>query len=350
MRSQATQQNRSGVIPLHADASSARALAQDAAPGPFLRAAREAAGRSVDDISAALKIRAEHLEALESEDWDALPATPYAVAFARAYASALDLDAGAIARQFKERIEAARTPDEPEEAAREPGAEDATAPVKLASLAVIGAIALFALWIALRMAAGGGEADAQNDAAASPAIRVNAPDPDARPQLGALIVEPDAAPGRASSPSPSSTPSSPSTPPRSKIANLAPSDAPPLMSPPISTEISPEIAPPISPSLSSRRSAPLPDGAVIVGPTLERRVAPRYPSECAQRAGGSVSVLFDVTAAGGVANARIAQSADDCFNAAALAAIKAWRFAPRTIDGAARPARDLRARLEFSGG
>ncbi|NOY44717.1 MAG: helix-turn-helix domain-containing protein, partial [Deltaproteobacteria bacterium] len=41
--------------------------------GPALRAAREAAGRTLDDVARTTRIRRAYLEALEAEDWGRVP-------------------------------------------------------------------------------------------------------------------------------------------------------------------------------------------------------------------------------------------------------------------------------------
>jgi cytoskeletal protein RodZ len=60
--------------------------------GETLRSAREAQGRTVEEASAATRIRAGYLEALEQERFEALGGSVYAKGFLRAYASWLGLD------------------------------------------------------------------------------------------------------------------------------------------------------------------------------------------------------------------------------------------------------------------
>jgi cytoskeleton protein RodZ len=69
--------------------------------GADLRAARERLGWPIEDVSAALRIRLPHLEALEEGRIDLLPGNAYAVGFLRTYARALGLDPDEIARRFK---------------------------------------------------------------------------------------------------------------------------------------------------------------------------------------------------------------------------------------------------------
>lgn len=72
--------------------------------GADLRAARERLGWSVTAISAELRIRQSHLEALEEGRLSTLPGSAYALAFVRTYAKALGLDAEETVRRFKQEL------------------------------------------------------------------------------------------------------------------------------------------------------------------------------------------------------------------------------------------------------
>jgi len=72
--------------------------------GEQLRRAREAKGMSLDDVASRTRIPIRHLQNIEREDWDALPAATYAVGFTRNYANAIGLDGAAMARELRERI------------------------------------------------------------------------------------------------------------------------------------------------------------------------------------------------------------------------------------------------------
>lgn len=72
-----------------------------ASTGEALRAARERRG---DDLTAAarvLRIRKDHLAALEDDKLEALPGRTYALGFVRSYANYLGLDANACVERFK---------------------------------------------------------------------------------------------------------------------------------------------------------------------------------------------------------------------------------------------------------
>jgi cytoskeletal protein RodZ len=74
---------------------------QPSTPGAKLRAAREAQGLSIQDVATRTRIAQRQLEAVERDDYAALPGIPYAVGFARAYARAVDLDEVAIAAEVR---------------------------------------------------------------------------------------------------------------------------------------------------------------------------------------------------------------------------------------------------------
>ncbi|EQB16585.1 helix-turn-helix domain-containing protein [Sphingobium lactosutens] len=77
---------------------------QPRTPGAKLRAAREAQGLSLQDVATRTRIALRQLEAVERDDYGALPGIPYAVGFARAYARAVDVDEVAIAAEVREGV------------------------------------------------------------------------------------------------------------------------------------------------------------------------------------------------------------------------------------------------------
>jgi len=72
--------------------------------GQDLRAARLRRGDDLATVSRALKIRKEHLEALEEDRIDALPGRAYAIGFIGSYADYLGLDAVQCKERFKAEI------------------------------------------------------------------------------------------------------------------------------------------------------------------------------------------------------------------------------------------------------
>jgi len=76
----------------------------DLSIGAQLRHAREMKGLSLDDVAGRTRIPIRHLQNIEREEWDALPAATYAVGFTRNYANAVGLDGATLARELRERI------------------------------------------------------------------------------------------------------------------------------------------------------------------------------------------------------------------------------------------------------
>lgn len=72
--------------------------------GQDLRAARLRRGDDLASVSKALKIRKDHLEALEEDRIENLPGRTYAIGFVRTYAEYLGLDAGQSVERFKTQI------------------------------------------------------------------------------------------------------------------------------------------------------------------------------------------------------------------------------------------------------
>lgn len=84
--------------------------------GQDLRAARLRRGDEIAQVSRALKIRKDHLEALEEDRLEDLPGKTYAIGFVRSYARHLGLDATAFVERFKRDI-SGRTDDKMHEPA-----------------------------------------------------------------------------------------------------------------------------------------------------------------------------------------------------------------------------------------
>ncbi|MEI9930506.1 MAG: helix-turn-helix transcriptional regulator [Rhizomicrobium sp.] len=72
--------------------------------GQELRAARQRRGEDLATVSNVLKIRKDHLEALEEDQIEKLPGRTYAVGFVRTYAEYLGLDVAASVARFKAQI------------------------------------------------------------------------------------------------------------------------------------------------------------------------------------------------------------------------------------------------------
>lgn len=119
--------------------------------GARLRRAREAAGMSVQAVVEATRIPQRHIEALENDDFAALPARAYVVGFARSYVRAVGADEAALVDAVREQL-AASEPDLPRRAAQpfEPGDPARVPSARFAWISALFALAVifagFAFW------------------------------------------------------------------------------------------------------------------------------------------------------------------------------------------------------------
>jgi len=106
----------------------------------------------------------------------------------------------------------------------------------------------------------------------------------------------------------------------------------------------PPVDPPAPPTGGPEIGSTLLDGplvAVIV-------VSPEYPLKAVvDGLDGHVTVRYDVTAIGTVANVVVLESSHRVFEAAATKATYRFRYKPRVVDGVAQETRDLRYRFVF---
>ena len=73
----------------------------DTGIGPTLREARNRRKVDLSEVEAAIKIRVRYLQAMENEEWDALPGGAYTRGFIRTYASYLGLDGDRLADDYR---------------------------------------------------------------------------------------------------------------------------------------------------------------------------------------------------------------------------------------------------------
>jgi cytoskeletal protein RodZ len=152
--------------------------------GEKLRAAREQRGLSLEDIAAQTRIPQRHLEAIETAQWDRLPAPTYTVGFAKSYASAIGLDRSEIGEQLREEMGGQRFSTSTAEAF-EPADPARTMPKWL----VIGAIVAVILLVVVMSALNRRSLEQSDDSAATetaqqqqqPAAATAAPPPNPAP-------------------------------------------------------------------------------------------------------------------------------------------------------------------------
>ena len=148
--------------------------------GSVLRQAREAQGASLEDVSALLKIREDHLQALENNDFDRLPGHVYAIGFIRTYATHLGLNAGELISLFKEATMILPIEDA---AYNDAGGE----PVSLGLKVGLGVFAVFLVYLMWLIAGGAGTSE--REASVKPPVNAVAP---SAPDETALIDAPKA--------------------------------------------------------------------------------------------------------------------------------------------------------------
>lgn len=268
--------------------------------GAFLAASRRSAGLSLEAISDVIKVKTDHLEAIEATRPDLLPAAPYAAGFVKVYARALGLDAEAVAHQFREDIGAAAPAPLVFTNARSE-VEDRpslTEGARMASIFAVIAIGVFVIWMTAYILGGGTDRDAPTAEASAP---------------------------RASD-IPAFTPRT-----ASRVVETSPAETAPVVEP--ETGSIPRLKP------------------AIVEASLLESVAPGYPEGCVTGAAPleTVTVMFDITADGRADNSQVVSSSNACFEGEALRALSLWRFSPRMVGGAPSAVAGKRATLNFRG-
>ena len=204
---------------LYTQPPAARDTPHPSSAGATLRAAREAAGLSIDDVAQQLKLAPRQVQALEEDDYGRLPGRTFARGFARNYARFIQLDPDAVLALMPASENAPALERPSFAAARRPmgeipverAAKRSGAPRVLVLLLVLVAVASAAYWQYSRQ-----EAAVHRNAAAAP---------DATP--GTLAAPPSASPGVSVLPNP--------------VADSAPSASPSATTeaPPATTDASP---------------------------------------------------------------------------------------------------------------
>lgn len=160
---------------------------EDRSVGGRLRAAREARGLSLQDIANQTRIPVRHLQHVELEQWDDLPAVTYCVGFVRAYGHAVGLDGAELGREVRDQFGGSRlrTPAvnyyEPADPARVP-------PRSLAIVAAVIAIALVVGYLLWRNSLDEIEPAAPADTPAAPVVASPASPQPAAPAAAAQPV------------------------------------------------------------------------------------------------------------------------------------------------------------------
>ena len=257
--------------------------------GAYLSAIREDANMTVDEISALTHIKPNFIEAIETNNADALPSRPFALGFVKGYAEALGLDPAPIVARYKTDAGFERAADMDQ--AKQTQVAPKTEPTERADMSLIAVLAVlvFILWC-------GWQITRPRDVATPYKF-------DTGPQIASLV---QSGPAGAS--------------------DGAATDGVPSQGVP---------------------APALPDFFEALPIT---RVDPVFPVRCEAGAAPQeqVEVVFTVNVDGRVAGERVANSTNACFNRSALNAIRRWQFEPRTLDGIPRAAFDQRVKFPFN--
>jgi cytoskeleton protein RodZ len=167
--------------------------------GQDLRAARLRRGDEIAAVSRALKIRKDHLEALENDRLEDLPGKTYAIGFVRSYARHLGLDSAQYVERYKQDI-SGRTDEQVREPAPIHQEEGRRLPQGWRIIA--GVVVLLLGWGVWHLLAGSGESSQPTP----PAPVLSSPKPAAPPKPAAVVVPPQTAtPSPAADAAPAST-------------------------------------------------------------------------------------------------------------------------------------------------
>ena len=212
--------------------------------GKDLRAARLRRGDEIAQVSRALKIRKDHLQALEEDRLEDLPGKTYAIGFVRSYARHLGLDSAQYVERFKQDISG-----RPEEQSREPAPihqdDGRRLPQGWRLIAgVVAVLLVFGVWHLL---------SSGNDASqpVPPAPVLAQPRPVAPPQPAPIVI-----PAQTATPSPATD---------NPVAATAPSPGPTATPPPAAGLATPATPASTGATQTPAQSAALPAVAPAAG-------------------------------------------------------------------------------------
>lgn len=187
----------------------------DTPVGEILRRARVKMDLSISDVEAHLRIRSEHLEALERSAFDELPGQVYVIGFIRTYAEFLHLDGNRVIQLLKKQTR---------DLGRRPvmtlvssvAADERKPSVPLQAVAIAGVFLIMATWVIYQTARTGAVPDVPSAPAASAAMTFT-PETSVPSPVLAPVLEGGAASSQVSNSSgalsvPVSVPSSPDSP------------------------------------------------------------------------------------------------------------------------------------------
>jgi cytoskeleton protein RodZ len=140
----------------------------DTGIGPTLREARNRRKLDLAEVEAAIKIRVRYLQAIENEEWDALPGGAYTRGFIRTYASHLGLDGDRLADDYRRAAAPAGAEHAPKRVEPVPtGMRRQGSPVLGRVLVAAVCLGLVAVVVGIALAGGDGDSSSEPSAARS---------------------------------------------------------------------------------------------------------------------------------------------------------------------------------------
>lgn len=201
---------------------------QNISVGDILRDCRLAKGLSIEDVAAAIHVRAIQLRAIEDNNIEALPGMTYAVGFVRSYANFLGLNGVEIVHKFK--AEHGQAPAQIPLAFPEPVMESRMPDPMMIGIGAFLAVLVMTIWILYSH----GRSDSGAMVETSPPAPVTASSPDTAPDTapetvaetpGSSAPVTAAAPEAVPAPSPVMTPVIPVP---EAVVSAAPAEQPPM--------------------------------------------------------------------------------------------------------------------------
>jgi cytoskeleton protein RodZ len=159
--------------------------------GDALRATRLRLGEDLRTVAAVLRIRPEHLEALEAGALDKLPGRTYALGFLRSYADYLGLDADEAVARFKEETAGGEKTQAPSELVFPDAQEEVRIPQ--GSILIVGGLLLLGIWGGYYLSQSAHRLLSEDEQAPAQASEATAAAPQAAsPETGAVAAAPEA--------------------------------------------------------------------------------------------------------------------------------------------------------------
>jgi hypothetical protein len=161
----------------------------DTGIGTTLREARNRRKVDLSEVEAAIKIRVRYLQAIENEEWDALPGGAYTRGFIRTYASYLGLDGERLADDYRRSTAPSGGERAPKRVEPVPmGARGGPRRIPTGVLVAAVCLVLVAIVVAIGLAGGGG-----GSSTTAPAAKVGRESGNHRGQTPAPAAKPGVA-------------------------------------------------------------------------------------------------------------------------------------------------------------